>query len=489
MAGLLLGGFMTISGKEMLSLVDVISHERQVDKELIFEALENSLSTSLKKDYGKSPLRVEINRSNGTFSAFKVREVVADVDWMDESQVRLSEALKLDPKNHVGSIIETKLDVKDLSRVNAQVFKQLIRQNIKQAERKTSQEHYSKEIGNLFLVTIKKFIKNDVIVTLPDETDAVIPASETNGMRFKLGAKTYAVLEKIESYKGNQLIFSKNSEQYIRAILKKEIPAISEENVAIIAVGRVHNKKTKVVVKPLVAHVDAIRECVGPKGTRVKQVIEHLNGEHVEFALYDKELGNYIFNLLAPINVEKVVIDEKDKVTTVIISDEDYNRSKKHLAATTEVIEQILNTDVYIMTEEQFSSQRSEDDDKIIKIFIEHLNVDQDLAEVLIDEGFLDIETIAYSHEKELLSVEGFDEDLIKKLQEAARNALLLMKDNDLMNLKSMNSVVFCDLVEKGITSTEALSDLATDELLDLIEIDEEDAKKMIMEARAITLF
>lgn len=478
------------SGKELLSLVSVIANEKQIEKELVFESLENSLATALKKDYGKISLKVVINRDNGKLVVFQHQEVVADINWEDESQIKLSEAKKNDASKKIGDVIINQLPEKNMSRVTAQVFRQVVKQNLRNAERKTSEEHYSKEVGNLFMVTIKKFLKNDILVTLPDETEGVIPSSEQNGEKFRIGSKTLAVLERIETYKGHQLVFSKNSDNYLKGVLAKEIPAIGEENIEVIAIARNKGKRAKVVVRSLIAHVDEMRECIGSKGIRAKQVSELMNGEQIDFVSYSKDFGTYVSNLLNPLVVESVLIDESKNRTSIIVSEDSYSKYNNLLKANYSLITQILKdelkSDIWIVTAEEFEADRDEEDSKMIAIFEEELNVDTDLAMALIEEGFQDLEAIAYSPIQELLNIEGFDEELAQTLQRSALESLSKLEKNDLMDLKNVNSLILKSLQDNGIKDRESLAELAVDELLELVHMSEDEAKKLIMEAREI---
>lgn len=478
------------SGKELLSLVSVIANEKQIEKELVFESLENSLATALKKDYGKVSLKVVINRDNGKLVVFQHQEVVADMDWEDESQIKLSEAKKIDSNKKIGDVIVNQLPEKNMSRVTAQVFKQVIKQNLRTAERKTSEENYSKEVGNLFMVTIKKFLKNDILVTLPDETEGIIPASEQNGEKFRIGSKTLAVLERIETYKGHQLVFSKNSDNYLRGVLSKEIPAIGEENIEVMAIARNKGKRAKVVVRSLIAHVDEMRECIGSKGIRAKQVSELMNGEQVDFVSYSKDFGTYVSNLLNPLVVESILIDESKNRISIIVSEESYskynNLLKNNYSLIVKILKDELKSDILIVTAEEFAAERDEEDSKMIAIFEDELNVDTDLAMVLIEEGFQDLEAIAYSPIQELLNIEGFDEELAETLQKSALESLSKLEKNDLMDLKNVNSLILKSLQDNGIKDRESLAELAVDELLELVQMSEDDAKKLIMEAREI---
>lgn len=475
-----------MNSKEIVSMVGLIANEKQIDKELIFKSLEDSLAVSLKKDLGKINIRVSIDRHNGTMLVEQIQEVVADIDFEDENQIKLSEAKKINNKVSVGEEITTELPIKDFSRVNAQVFKQVIKQNFKQAERLTSQEHYGKLIGQLFNATVKKVMKDSAILVLNDETEGKIMLSEANGYFLKPGSKVKVVLENIENDKSHQLVFSRNSEKYIKAILTQEIPAISDEYVGILKIARVKGKRTKVVVKGLIAHVDPLRECIGPKAIRVKEIIQCLNGEQVDFVNYDKELGSYINNIMNPLEVIRVVIDEVSNKFYFAISDKDYEKFGNSISVYEKLASQILDKEVIVKNESDFDTVFKDKTEKSLAYLMDKLNVDEDLSLILIEEGFDSVESIAYSPESELLNIEGFDIELVNELKDIALNVIRDYNLSDLSKLKSINIQMIDELNKNGINNREQVADLATDELIELVDMEVKQAQKIIMEAREI---
>lgn len=475
-----------MNSKEIVSMVGLIANEKQIDKELIFKSLEDSLAVSLKKDLGKINIRVSIDRHNGTMLVEQIQEVVADIDFEDENQIKLSEAKKINNKVSVGEEITTELPIKDFSRVNAQVFKQVIKQNFKQAERLTSQEHYGKLIGQLFNATVKKVMKDSAILVLNDETEGKIMLSEANGYFLKPGSKVKVVLENIENDKSHQLVFSRNSEKYIKAILTQEIPAISDEYVGILKIARVKGKRTKVVVKGLIAHVDPLRECIGPKAIRVKEIIQCLNGEQVDFVNYDKELGSYINNIMNPLEVIRVVIDEVSNKFYFAISDKDYEKFGNSISVYEKLASQILDKEVIVKNESDFDTVFKDKTEKSLAYLMDKLNVDEDLSLILVEEGFDSVESIAYSPESELLNIEGFDIELVNELKDIALNVIRDYNLSDLSKLKSINIQMIDELNKNGINNREQVADLATDELIELVDMEVKQAQKIIMEAREI---
>jgi len=477
---------MSINGKEIVSVVTLIANEKQINKELVFESLENSLAVSLRKDYGKANLKVSLDRNTGAMTVERYQDIVHDLDYKDESQIKFSEYKKIESKLTIGDVYVTVLPNKDLSRVNAQVFKQVMKQNFKQAERKSAEDYYKDYIGTLFYVVVKKVMKNDALVVLNDETEGLLPLSEVNGYQLKAGSKVRVVLESLDNQKGHQLIFSRSSEKYIRAILSQEIPAIGEENVEIVSVARIKGKRVKVVVRSLIAHVDEMRECIGPKGTRVKEVVSALNGEQVDFVSYDSEIGKYISNIMSPITIERVVIDESDNSFYVIVSEDVYKKYGNMVKNNEELAKQILSKNVFIVTAHEYEKDLINKDEQAVKLFVEELNVDQDLADVLVEEGFDTIEAVAYAPLEVFLDIEGFDEEIAMALRDAAYHSIKQYADSDLTDLKTMRVGYLKTLSAAGIKNREQLAELATDDLLEILTISTKEADSIILEAREI---
>lgn len=477
---------MSINGKEIVAGVTMIANEKQINKELVFESLENSLAVSLRKDYGKTSLKVKLDRNNGAMTVELHQVVVADLDYEDDTQVKLSVAKKVDPKISIGDNFITILPNKDLSRVNAQVFKQVMKQNFRQAERKGAEEHYKKYVGTLFYAFVKKIMKNDALVVINEDVEGVLPLNEVNGYHLKVGSKVRVVLEKIESGKLHQLVFSRASDSYLKALLTQEIPSIGDESIQVVSIARIKGKKSKVAVKSSNTRIDAMRECIGPKGTRVKEVVNSLNGEQVEFVLYDNDLGQYITNIMSPIEVDKIIIDESENCVIIIVSDEVFERQSGLIKNNEILAKQLLGRKVSVLTSETYETEENEKMVQAISLLTEEINVDEELAEVLVSEGFDNIEAIAYAPVKEFLDIEGFDEDLADDLRKAALIAIKKYQNKEFEGMRTLKVGYLRLLAKSGINTREDLAELSTDELLDIVSMPKNEAESIILEAREI---
>lgn len=477
---------MSINGKEIVAVVNLIANEKQINKELVFESLESSLAVSLRKDYGKTSLKVKLDRLNGNMTVESHQLVVADVDYQDDSQIKFSEARKQKSDVSIGDVIVTQLPAKDLSRVNAQVFKQVMKQNFKQAERKGAEEHYKDLIGNIYYATVKKIMKNDALIVIDEDVEGLLPLNDTNGYHLKPGSKVKVVLERIEDQKSHQLIFSRSSDLYLKAVLTKEIPAIGDENIDIVAIARIKGKRSKVVVKGRIAHIDEMRECIGPKGTRVKEVVSSMNGEQIDFVVYDSDLGVYISNIMEPIKLSRVVIDEADNSVHVIVKEDVAEKYGNMIKNNEELAKQLLSKKVIVETEDKYEQVQSVKDSKAIQLFVDELNVDEDLAAVLVEEGFDSIESVAYAPTEVFLEIDGFDEEIATALREAAYSSINQYAESDLQSLKTMKVSYLKTLFEAGINTRQLLADLSTDELLEILSVNTKEAQEIILEARTV---
>lgn len=468
-----------MNGKNIISAIELIANEKEVNKNLIFKALEDALEISIKKDIGKFNLEVNINKINGDIEVYKNQIVVPDIEYEDLSQIKLSEVSDL----KIGDNFRTKIEVKDFSRIGAQVFKQLIKKNFKKAENQTTAEYYNRYIGELYNATVKKIVKDSAILTLNDGTEGYILLTDTNGMFLKVGEKVRVVLDSIEE-NGTLLRFSRNSELYVMALLKREIPAIIEEQISVIKVARVKGRRIKVVVKSLMPHLDAIRECVGIKGIRVKEIVSSLNGEQVDFINYDNDIGKYINNIMSPLRVNKVIIDEGTNKIYFSLDNEDFTRYLKSINVYSNIASQILGKEVIIKSEEHFEEDIRYNNNKKINHLVDRINVDDDLATILVEEGFDTVESILYSKNEDLLDIEGFNIELVNELKDVALKVVALYEKNKLFKVKNINIMMIDQLNEKEILSVEDLADLSTYELLDILDIEESLASSIIISAR-----
>lgn len=471
-----------MNGKNIISSIELIANEKGVNRELIFKALEKALSVSIQKEIGKGEIEVNIDRHNGGFEVYKRQMVVSDIDFTDASQVKLSETSNL----KIGDVLKTHIEIKEFSRIGAQVFKQVIKQNFKKAEMQTISEDYKGFVGELYNVTVKKILKDSAIVALNDGVEGFINLIDTNRTFLKVGDKVRVVLESVGKEDQSFLRFSRDSELYLRAILKREVPAIFDEEVSVVKVARFKGKRIKVVVKSNNKNLDAARECVGIKGIRVKEIINAFNGEYVDFINYNENIGDYINNIMYPLSVNKIFIDEQNNRINLAVDEEDFNKHFKHIEVYSHIAGQLLGKEVCVEEEGDFDQKVESEIKKVKDYLISKINVDEDLATILINEGFDSVEAILYSKSDDLLKIEGFDIELVNELKSIALKTISKYEDNPLFDINNIDLMLIDELNGNDIFRVEEVADLSVYELLDILDIDERLAGAIIMEARNI---
>lgn len=480
-----------MNGKDILVMVEVISNEKKIDKEMVFKSLERAFSVAARKDFGKFDLIVNIDRKTGLYEINRKVLVVDDNEENFDPLIHIYQD-QAEEKYHkeveIGEEIIEFVSSEPLSRIAAQVFKQAIKENIRRVQKEEWQKGYYSKKGQIINAVVKKFVTGDVVLSITEEIEGILPQAELIGYeRFSIGQRIMVVLEKVvENYKGQQLIFSRASENFVIGLMKKEIPDVSDENIEIVSVARELGYKTKVVVKSIVPHLDPVRECLGHKGNRIKTISQEMNNEIVEVIGYEDNIVDYIISLIRPYNLISLYIDEMNSDIYVSVAEEDLGRVKGRDCLNEKLISKILEKNFKVVTEEELTDIENGSISNNSKIFQEALNVDEELADILVMEGFENIESVYYVDKEEMLEIEGFDEDLVEELKLAALNYMEFEKENAFVNFidigftKEEASVLF----DNEIKTIEDIADLSTYELLDRIDIEESKAASIIMTAR-----
>lgn len=482
-----------MQGKEILIMADIISNEKNISKNQVFEALEHALATAIRKELGKHKFKAKIDPKTGNISISKIWEVVSDNEEHFDPLIHLYDDQaeeKFNQNYKVGDVIEEPIEY-ELGRQSAQIFKQSIKDNLFKAQKAENQKNYEKRVGEVFLTVVKKFSKGDVIVSINDEIEGIIPFENViPGERFKIGQKINVVLYKIvENYKGQQLIFDRASKEYVEGMMMKEIPEVGNENIVIRSIARKAGAKTLVLVESVAPYVDALRECIGNKGIRIKFVSENMNGESIELFEAKKDNIETYLNVLKPAEPISIYINDEESYIDVALSEEDIQRINGKTGLRFELIKDLIGMDLYLMTEDEFNKKQNQNVESIIDNFIELLNIDEDFAVALVEEGFEDLTSIAYAPEHILLQIEGIDNEVVKLLQSQAKQALSQEIDekyekSGLNKFENFNKNVYEDLLKSGVETKEDLAELSVYELLDIVKMEEEEAAKLIMEAR-----
>ncbi len=484
--------------RELLMLVDALAREKNVDKDIVFGALELALASATKKRFKDDiDVRVEIDRESGEYKSFRRWLVVPDeLLEIPVQQVALSEAQKNDPKLDANDYIEEALEPVEFGRIGAQTAKQVILQKIRDAEREQILNDFLEREEFIVTGAIKRMERGSAIIE-SGRIEAALPKDQMIPKEnLRIGDRVRAFLLKVDrNNRGPQLILSRTVPEFLIKLFEMEVPEIEEGLLEIKAAARDPGSRAKIAVKSNDQRIDPIGTCVGMRGSRVQAVTAELAGERVDIILWSPDPAQFVINALAPAEVSKITVDEESHSMDVVVDEENLaqaiGRSGQNVRLASELSGWVLN----IMTEEESQKKNEEESATIRTLFMERLDVDEEVADILIQEGFTTLEEVAYVPISEMLEIESFDEDTVNELRSRARNALLVEAiaseeqvenvASDLLGLEGMDSETARVLAAKGVNTQEELADLAVDDLLELTGIDEERAKQLIMTARA----
>lgn len=503
--------------KEILLVAETVSNEKDVDKELIFKAIEAALAMATKKKAGEDiDVRVAIDRRTGDYDTFRYWTVVADgidannnledeyVPFDPLKQISLSEAKRRDPNSQIGDVIEEHMPSVEFGRIAAQTAKQVIIQKVREAERAKIAEAYTNRIGELLSGIVKRITREGLIVDLGASVEAFVPREEMiprEEVRSedRLRGYLYAVNPQV---RGPQLLMSRTRPEMLIELFKIEVPEIAEELIEIKSAARDPGSRAKIAVKTNDGRIDPIGACVGMRGARVQAVSSELAGERIDIVLWDDNPVQLAINAMAPAEVASIVVDEDTKVMDVAVQEEQLSQAIGRNGQNVRLASELTGWIINVITVEEAAKKVVKESESLQNLFMEQLAIDEELAEMLAREGFTSLEEIAYVSAQELLDIEDFDSELVETLQNRAKEVLAtqatakqkstisehdkyLEPHQDLLSLEGITEKIAITLAKKGVSSREALAELAVDDLLDIIELDREVAGKLIMVARA----
>ena len=484
--------------REILLLVDALAREKNVSKEIVFSALEMALASATKKRFHEDvEARVSIDRETGNYDSFRVWQVVPD-DLVEfpERQIGLTDAQQQQPDIQLEQFIEEPLEPVEFGRIGAQAAKQVILQKIRDAEREQILNDFLLRKEYLVTGTIKRMERGSAIVEsgrieglLP--RDQMIPKEN-----LRVGDRVRAYLMRVErGGRGPQLILSRTAPEFIAKLFELEVPEIEEGLLEVKGAARDPGARAKIAVKSNDPRIDPIGTCVGMRGSRVQAVTGELAGERVDIILWSPDAAQFVINALAPAEVSSIVVDEDKHSMDVVLEEEQLAQAIGRSGQNVRLASELTGWELNIMTVEEAQQKNESEATSIRALFIEKLDVDEEIAEILVQEGFSSVEEVAYVPINEMLEIDGFDEDLVSELRARARNALLTEAiaseekvehvTEDMMSLDGMDSDILRALADKGITTAEDLAELGVDELVDMVHMDAERASKLIMAARA----
>ena len=484
--------------REILLLVDALAREKNVTREVVFGALENALASAMKKRFKEdAEIRVCIDRETGSHEGFRRWLVVPDEAGLQEpdKQEMLSDAQEIISNIEVGEYIEEPLEPIEFGRIGAQAAKQAILQRIRDAEREQVLNDFLERGETIVSGTIKRMDKGDVIVET-GKIEARLPRSEMipkENLRMADRVRAY-VLRVDYAARGQQVILSRTSPDFIRHLFENEVPEIEQGLLEIKAAARDPGVRAKIAVVAYDKRIDPIGTCVGMRGSRVTAVRNELGGEQVDIVLWSEDPAQFVIGALAPANVESIVVDEDRHAMDVVVDEENLPKAIGSKGQNVRLASELTGWQINIMTPEESLNRQELERSGLRATFMNKLDVDEEVADILIDEGFTGIEEIAYVPMQELLEIEAFDEDTINELRVRSRNALLteaiaqeerLEPAQDLLELEGVTSELAVKLSERQVHTRDDLAELSTDELAEIAGLNEEQASELIMRARA----
>lgn len=492
--------------KEILLVAEAVSNEKQVPREKIFEALEFAIaSATKKKNEGEIEVRVSIDRETGDFDTFRRWLVIEDEQEQENpfAEITLSAAQIDEPEIQLGDYVEEQIESIAFDRITTQTAKQVIVQKVREAERAQMIAEYEDRVGDLVTGTVKKVNRDNVIIDLGNNAEGVIFRDDMLPREtFRPGDRVRGLLYVIRpEARGAQLFISRTHPDMLVELFRIEVPEIAEETLEIKSAARDPGSRAKIAVKTNDKRLDPVGACVGMRGSRVQAVSGELGGERVDIVLWDENPAQYVINAMAPAEVASIVVDEDNRTMDVAVEADNLAQAIGRNGQNVRLASQLTEWELNVMTIDDLNAKHEEENSKVLGLFVSGLDIDEDFASVLVDEGFSTLEEVAYVPASELLAIDGLDEDMVEELRNRARAALTTqalaneesLEDSEpkeeLLNLEGMEKHVAFVLASRGITDLEALAEQGVDEISDIEELDEEKAGELIMAARNIVWF
>jgi N utilization substance protein A len=489
--------------KQVLLVAEALSNEKDVDKEIIFEAIETALAMATKKHYGlmEMEVRVDIDRHSGNYTTLRCWTVVENEDEVEipEAEMPLEQALAHNPNAKVGEVVEEPLDSVEFGRIGAQTAKQVIVQKVREAERNKIAQAYEKRVGQLVTGVVKRIIREGIILDLGGNTEALVPREELiprEEVRTDDRMRGYLYAVRPQA-RGPQILVSRTRPELLIELFKIEVPEIGEELVQIKSAARDPGSRAKIAVKTNDGRIDPVGACVGMRGARVQAVSSELCGERIDIVLWDENPAQLVINAMAPAEVASIVVDEDSHTMDIAVQEEQLSQAIGRNGQNVRLASQLTAWTINVMTTAEAENKSAAESETVQNLFTEQLGVDEEVAQILIREGFATLEEIAYVPEEELLQIDEFDEDIVQALRERASEVLLteaLTKEEkleakepaqDLLDLDGMDPEFAAVLAKHGVVTREDLAEQAVDDLLDIATVEREKAAQLIMAARA----
>ena len=486
--------------KEILMVAEAVSNEKGVSEDIIFEAIELALATAAKKRYDEeSDIEVAIDRETGEYVTRRRWLVVPDTELAElGTQFTTEEAAEVNTALQPGDVHEEVIENADFGRIAAQTAKQVIVQRVRDAERAQIVDLYRNRIGELLAGIVKKVTRDNVIVDLGNNAEGLLPRSELVGREtFRINDRVRAILTEINTEsRGPQLILSRACREMLIELFKIEVPEISEGVIQIRAAARDPGSRAKIAVKTGDQRIDPVGACVGMRGSRVQAVSNELDNERVDIILWDDNPAQLVINAMSPAEVESIVVDEDSTTMEVAVAEDNLAQAIGRGGQNVRLASELTAWTINVMSVDEAVERQEAEAVEIIEKFMNALDVDEDVAVVLVEEGFTTLEEVAYVPLEEMMGIEGFDEEISEELRARAKDALLTLAiaseekldvepADDLLNMDGMERHLAYVLASRGIVTMEDLAEQGVDDLLDIEDMTEERAGELIMTARA----
>ncbi len=489
--------------KEILAVVEAVSNEKSLPREKIFEALETALATATKKKYEQEiEVRVSIDRKTGDFDTFR-RWVAVDEVTMPTREITLEAAQYEDPSLQLGDYVEDQIESVTFDRITTQTAKQVIVQKVREAERAMVVEQFRQYLGEIVTGTVKKVNRDSIALDLGNNAEAVINREDMLPREnFRPGDRIRGVLCDVRpEARGAQLFVSRSRPEMLIELFRIEVPEIGEELIEIKAAARDPGSRAKIAVKTNDKRIDPVGACVGMRGARVQAVSSELGGERIDIVLWDDNPAQFVINAMAPADVASIVVDEDKHTMDVAVEASNLAQAIGRNGQNVRLAAQLSGWELNVMTADDLQAKHQAEAHAAIDTFTKYLDIDEDFATVLVEEGFSSLEELAYVPMKELLEIDGLDEDTVEALRDRAKAALTTLAlaqeeslgdqkpADDLLNLAGLERSMAFKLAARGVCTLEDLAEQGIDDLADIEGLSDEQAGELIMAARNICWF
>ncbi|WP_241581019.1 transcription termination factor NusA [Rosenbergiella nectarea] len=489
--------------KEILAVVEAVSNEKALPREKIFEALESALATATKKKYEQEiEVRVEIDRRSGDFDTFR-RWVIVDEVTMPTREITLDAARFEDESLQLGEYVEDQIESVTFDRITTQTAKQVIVQKVREAERALVVDQFREQQGEIITAIVKKVNRDNIILDLGNNAEAVILREDMLPREnFRAGDRIRGVLYAVRpEARGAQLFVTRSKPEMLVELFRIEVPEIGEEVIEIKGAARDPGSRAKIAVKTNDKRIDPVGACVGMRGARVQAVSSELGGERIDIVLWDDNPAQFVINAMAPADVSSIVVDEDNHTMDIAVEASTLAQAIGRNGQNVRLASQLSGWDLNVMTVEDLQAKHQAEAHAAIATFTKYLDIDEEFATVLVEEGFSSLEELAYIPVDELLEIDGLDEEMVEALRERAKTALTTFAQDsatggaikppaeDLLGLEGMTPDLANRLAAIGVSTLEDLAEQGVDDLADIEQLDEEKAGTLIMAARNICWF